>query len=138
MTTMVPPSTADLFGAAVKRREDARFITGKGLYTDDIKLHGTSYAAFVRSPYAHARIRGIDAAAAKARPGVVAVFTGKDLEGSVQPLPLAWLLPNMKIGPRRALPPDEARHVGEAARAPLPPPPDAGRAGPPPPPGALR
>src|SRR5918912_1021413 len=106
MATMVPPNTADLFGAAVKRREDARFITGKGLFTDDIKLHGTTYAP--------ARTRGIDAGGAKARAGVAAVFTGKDIEKSVQPLPVGWLLPDLKIGPRRALAPDEARHVGEA------------------------
>ena len=65
-------------GAAIVRREDQRFITGKGRYTDDISQHGQAYAYFVRSPHAHARITGIDKAAAEAMPGVLAVLTGED------------------------------------------------------------
>ena len=53
-----------VLGKAIKRREDPRFITGKGTYVDDVKLPGTTYAVFVRSPHAHARIRAIDTAAA--------------------------------------------------------------------------
>src|SRR5436309_743045 len=63
-----------LFGKSIKRREDPRFITGRGQYVDDLKLPGMMYAAFVRSPHAHARIRKIDTAAALRHPGVVAVF----------------------------------------------------------------
>ena len=70
-----------LFGKSIKRREDPRFITGRGQYVDDLKLPGMTYAAFVRSPHAHARIRKIDTAAALRHPGVVAVFTGKDMTG---------------------------------------------------------
>src|SRR5438105_605861 len=68
-----------MFGKSIKRREDPRFITGRGQYVDDLKLPGMTYAAFVRSPHAHARIRKIDTAAAKRHPGVGAVFTGKDM-----------------------------------------------------------
>src|ERR671937_85078 len=78
-----------LFGKSIKRREDPRFVTGRGQYVDDLKLPGLTYAAFVRSPHAHARIRSIDASAAKAHPGVVAVFTGKDMTG-VNSLPCGW------------------------------------------------
>ena len=65
-------------GASVKRKEDFRFITGKGRYVDDINRPGQAYAYFVRSPHAHATIDKIDASAALASPGVVAVFTGAD------------------------------------------------------------
>jgi len=64
-------------GQPVRRREDFRFITGSGQYTDDINRPGQSYAVFVRSPHAHATIRKIDAAAASTAPGVLAIFTGK-------------------------------------------------------------
>ncbi len=73
--------TDRLFGQSIKRREDPRLITGKGNYVDDVRLPGTLHAAFVRSPHAHARIRGIDATAAKKLKGVTAVYTGKDLGG---------------------------------------------------------
>ena len=66
-------------GAAVRRKEDFRFITGKGQYTDDISLPGQTHIYFVRSPHAHAKIKKIDSAAAKGMPGVVAVLTGADL-----------------------------------------------------------
>ncbi len=101
-----------LFGKAIKRREDPRFITGHGRYTDDLKLEGLTYAAFVRSPHAHARIRGIDTAAAKAHPGVVAIFTGKDMTG-VNSLPCGWLLPELKIPPHPPLATDVAQYVGD-------------------------
>ena len=66
-------------GASVKRKEDIRFITGKGRYTDDVNRPGQAHAYFVRSPHAHANIKSIDASAALASPGVVAVFTGDDI-----------------------------------------------------------
>ncbi|MGY6633448.1 MAG: aerobic carbon-monoxide dehydrogenase large subunit [Alkalilacustris sp.] len=74
-------------GCARKRVEDARFTQGKGNYVDDIKLPGMLFGDFVRSPYAHARVKSIDASAALALPGVVAVLTAKDLE----PLGLHWM-----------------------------------------------
>src|SRR5499433_1015785 len=115
-------ATAKLFGASIKRREDPRFITGKGNYTDDVKLAGMTYAAFVRSPHAHARIRSIDAAAARSHPGVVAVFTGKDMAG-VNSLPCGWdlrkeknipgVVQDLAMVPHMPLTSDTARHVGD-------------------------
>src|SRR5687768_11490619 len=101
-----------LFGKSIKRREDPRFITGQGHYTDDLKLAGMTYAAFVRSPHAHARIRSIDTGRAAKHPGVVAVFTGKDMTG-VNSLPCGWLLPDLKVPPHMPLVSDVARHVGD-------------------------
>ncbi len=77
-------------GASMKRKEDPRFITGAGNYLDDIKLSGMTFASILRSPYAHARISGIDTSAAAKMPGVVAVFTGRDMENDLNPLPCAW------------------------------------------------
>jgi carbon-monoxide dehydrogenase large subunit len=89
---------AKLFGSSIKRREDPRMITGRGVYTDDVKLPGQTYAAFVRSPHAHARVRRVDLSRAKSVHGVVAAYTGKDLAaGGVGPLPCGWLLPDLKI-----------------------------------------
>src|SRR5207245_11373215 len=111
-----------MFGKSIKRREDPRFITGRGQYVDDLKLPGMTYAAFVRSPHAHARIRKIDAAAAKRHPGVVAVFTGKDMTG-VNSLPCGWdlrkekkipgVMQDLAIVPHMPLTSDTARHVGD-------------------------
>jgi len=101
-----------LFGKSIKRREDPRFITGRGRYTDDLKLEGLTYAAFVRSPHAHARVGGIDTSAAKAHPGVVAIFTGKDMTG-VNSLPCGWLLPELKVPPHPPLATDVAQYVGD-------------------------
>ena len=70
-------------GESVRRKEDYRFLTGAGQYTDDINLANQRYAVFVRSPHAHAAIQGIDTARAEAMPGVAKVFTGKDLEGNL-------------------------------------------------------
>src|SRR5580704_15491251 len=67
-------------GASIKRSEDPRILTGAGRYVDDIKLPGMLYAAFVRSPLAHATLLSVDASAARELPGVVAVLTGADLE----------------------------------------------------------
>src|SRR5215467_13292983 len=111
-----------LFGKSIKRREDPRFITGRGQYVDDVKLPGMTYAAFVRSPHAHARIRQIDTSAAVRHPGVVAVFTGKDMAG-VNSLPCGWdlrkekkipgVMQDLAIVPHMPLTSDVARHVGD-------------------------
>ncbi|HET7886933.1 MAG TPA: xanthine dehydrogenase family protein molybdopterin-binding subunit, partial [Bradyrhizobium sp.] len=66
-------------GASVVRKEDKRFITGKGRYVDDIKLVGMTFAHFIRSPHAHAKVKGIDSSAALEMPGVIAVLTGQQL-----------------------------------------------------------
>ncbi|MDO8475148.1 MAG: xanthine dehydrogenase family protein molybdopterin-binding subunit [Candidatus Rokubacteria bacterium] len=115
-------ATARLLGASIKRREDPRFITGKGNYTDDLKLPGMTYAAFVRSPHAHAKIRKIDTAKALAYPGVVAVFTGTDMTG-VNSLPCGWdlrkdknvpgVVQDLAMVPHMPLTSDVARHVGD-------------------------
>ena len=111
-----------LFGKAIKRREDPRFITGRGQYVDDLKLPGMTYAAFVRSPHAHAKIRKIDTAAAARHPAVVAIFTGKDMAG-VNSLPCGWdlrkekkipgVMQDLAMVPHMPLTSDAARHVGD-------------------------
>ena len=86
-----------LFGASVRRREDPRLITGQATYCDDIQLANMAYAVIVRSPYAHARITSIDTSAAAAHSGVIAVYTGSDLEGHVASIPCAWLIPDSDL-----------------------------------------
>jgi carbon-monoxide dehydrogenase large subunit len=89
MATQVEETTAGLIGARMKRVEDPGMITGTAKYIDDLKLPGMAHVAILRSPYAHARIKGIDTSKAEAQPGVVAVYTGKDFE-HLPPLPCAW------------------------------------------------
>ncbi len=107
-----------MIGSTVKRREDPRLITGAGTYTDNLTLPGMVYMAILRSPHAHARIKKIDASKAKAHPGVLAVFTGEDLKnGGVNPIPVGWLLPDIKIGPHHPLAIDEVRYAGDGIAA---------------------
>jgi carbon-monoxide dehydrogenase large subunit len=115
-------------GKAVVRHEDARLTTGRGRFSDDFSADGQAYAVMVRSPHAHARILGIDAARAKAMPGVLGVFTGADCLadglGDIPHDPVPKTRYDMKLhaagggavftGPHPLLPPDRARHVGEA------------------------
>src|SRR5216110_2068615 len=89
MTTQVEETTTSVIGARMKRVEDPLLFTGAAKYLDDLKLPGMAHVAVLRSPYAHARIRGIDASRATALPGVVGVFTGRDFE-HLNPLPCAW------------------------------------------------
>src|SRR5260370_8246699 len=98
-------ATARVLGASIKRREDPRFITGKGNYTDDLKLAGMTHAVFVRSPHASAKIRKIDTAKASKAPGVVTIFTGKYMTGG-NSLPSARLPPHLNIPPHLPLPSD--------------------------------
>ena len=105
-------------GESLRRKEDYRFLTGAGQYTDDITLARQSYAVFVRSPHAHATIKGIELAAAKAMPGVVEIFTGKDVEGKMGGLPCGWLINNpdgtpMKEPPHPILAQGKVRYVGD-------------------------
>ena len=113
-------------GATVRRKEDARLVTGRGNYSDDFNLPGQAYGAAVRSPHAHARIRAIDTAAARAVPGVLAVLTSADAAADgLQRIPhLAApgtppdiVLHNrdgspVPIAPHHVLPADRVRHVG--------------------------
>ena len=108
-------------GASSKRREDVRFLTGRGRYTADIQLHGQTYAAFARSTYAHARIVSIDTKAAEAMDGVLAVFTGADF-AAVGGNPAGWLIQSrngeaMKEPKRPVLAHGKVRHVGDAYAA---------------------
>ena len=101
-------------GQAMKRKEDPRFLTGRGTYVDDLALPGMVYAAMVRSPYAHARIKSIDISRARQAPGVIAVYTGEEMQrDGVGPLPCGLLLPDMKLPPHYAIARDRVRHVGE-------------------------
>src|ERR1035441_1258212 len=86
MATTTITKTETLVGKRIRRKEDPRLITGTATYVDDIKLPGMHHACILRSPHAAARIKSIDAKAALALPGVVAVFTGADIAG-VGPVP---------------------------------------------------
>lgn len=104
-----------MIGARIKRREDPRFISGKGRFTDDIKFPGMLYAAILRSSRAHARLRKIDVSQAVALPGVVAVYTGEDLAGMVKPVPTSWYVPDSGLQAKDRIPlaVDKVRYVGE-------------------------
>lgn len=107
-------------GARVVRKEDKRFITGKGRYVDDIKLTGMTHAYFVRSPHAHAKVKRIDSSAALKMPGVIAVLTGKELvDDKVGNLICGWAITSkdgspMKMGAWPAMAPETVRFVGQA------------------------
>ncbi|MBB5753202.1 xanthine dehydrogenase family protein molybdopterin-binding subunit [Prosthecomicrobium pneumaticum] len=106
-------------GARVLRKEDKRFITGRGRYTDDMAPSKTAQAVFVRSPHAHARIVAIDTSRAKAAPGVIDVLTGADLAADkIGGLICGWMIHSkdgtpMKAGAHPAIARDVARHVGD-------------------------
>ncbi|MDE2950842.1 MAG: molybdopterin-dependent oxidoreductase [Chloroflexota bacterium] len=106
-----------MVGASVKRKEDPGLITGKGKYVGDLKLPGMCHVAFVRSPYAHAKIRGIDGSAAAAREAVVAVVTGEDLRDQYEPVPMAGGEEALANYSHLALSVDHVRHIGEAVAA---------------------
>ncbi|WP_126975959.1 xanthine dehydrogenase family protein molybdopterin-binding subunit [Frigidibacter oleivorans] len=104
-------------GAATKRREDIRFLTGRGRYTDDINLRGQAHAHFLRSDVAHGRIRSIDTAAAEAMPGVIKVFTAADF-ASAGGLPCGWQVTDrfgqpMQEPKHPILADGKVRHVGD-------------------------
>ena len=108
-------------GASPKRREDNRFLTGKGRYTDDINLQNQCFAVFVRSQVAHGKINGIDTSEAEDMPGVLAIFTGEDF-AEVGGNPAGWLIHSrngepMKEPKRPVLAHGKVRHVGDAYAA---------------------
>ena len=111
--------TAQLVGAAVRRKEDYRFITGNGHYTDDINRPGQTYAYFLRSPHAHAKIKSLSIEPARASKGVLAVLTGKDLAADkIGGLICGWMIHSkdgspMKAGAHPALAVDTVRYVGD-------------------------
>ena len=104
-------------GQRVKRTEDPRLIKGLAHYVDDIRLPDTLHVAFVRSIYAHARINGVDAGEALKAPGVVAVFTGKDVSEKIGPVPCASALPELKVPDHRVLATDKVYFVGHPIAA---------------------
>jgi carbon-monoxide dehydrogenase large subunit len=110
---------APLIGARIARKEDYRFLTGAGQYTDDVTLPRQTYAAFVRSPHAHAKIKSVNTAKAKGAPGVLAVYTGEDIAAAkLGGLPCGWLITDvngqpMKEPPYPVLAQGKVRHVGE-------------------------
>ncbi|MEJ6398624.1 xanthine dehydrogenase family protein molybdopterin-binding subunit [Yoonia sp. 208BN28-4] len=115
------PKDHDGIGADTKRREDVRFLTGRGKYTDDIQIAGQVHACFVRSDVAHGEIVSIDSFAAEAMPGVLAVFTGADF-AEVGGNPAGWLINSrdgepMKEPKRPVLAHGKVRHVGDAYAA---------------------
>jgi aerobic carbon-monoxide dehydrogenase large subunit len=107
-------------GAAVRRKEDQRFITGKGRYTDDVNRSGQCHAYFLRSPHAHARIKSIDSKAATTMPGVLGVLTGAELAADkIGNLICGWMITSkdgspMKMAPHPALAHGKANYVGDA------------------------
>ena len=106
-------------GESLKRKEDYRFLTGAGQYTDDVVLAAQSHAVFVRSPHAHAKINSINVEAAKAAPGVLGVFTGADVAAdNINGLPCGWLITStdgqpMKEPPHPILAQGKVRYVGD-------------------------
>ncbi|MGB9177632.1 MAG: glyceraldehyde dehydrogenase subunit alpha [Pyrinomonadaceae bacterium] len=104
-------------GQRVKRTEDPRLIQGLGHYVDDIRLPDTLHVAFVRSIYAHARIASVDVSEAQNAPGVVAVYTGRDIAEKIGPVPCASALPDLKVPDHRALATDKVYFVGHPIAA---------------------
>lgn len=100
-------------GARVKRVEDPRFLTGEAKYLADLQSPGTVHAAFVRSPYAHARISRIDTTEARALPGVLAIYTAEDLS-NLPPLVSGLPIEGLKPTPQTVLAKEKVRFVGEA------------------------
>lgn len=116
---MNAPRNASGMGASQARKEDFRFITGQGRYTDDIRLPDQAHAVFVRSPHAHARILSVDISAALEAPGVIGVLTGADVEAEgLNPMPSAWDTRSKdgspaRIGRRPALVSSKACYAGD-------------------------
>jgi aerobic carbon-monoxide dehydrogenase large subunit len=114
MTATAQSPAAEL-GRARTRKEDARLVTGQTSWTDNLVLPGMLHMAFVRSPYAHAKIVSVDVSAAKEVPGVVAAFSGADFAAEQGSLPCAWpVTPDIVIPPHPPMATDEVRYVGEA------------------------
>ena len=114
MTATVDAPAAEV-GRARLRKEDAKLITGQTNWTDNIRLPGMLHMAFVRSPFAHAKITRVDLSGALAQPGVIAAFSGADLAAEQGSLPCAWpVTPDIVIPPHPPMAVDEVRYVGEA------------------------
>ena len=110
---MTEAAASTYIGQPLRRREDFKFITGKGRYVDDIKVPGMLHMAMLRSPHAHAVIKRIDLAAAKAAPGVRVALSGADLVGKIGPIVPNWIMPGTKVPERPVVAIDRVRFVGE-------------------------
>src|SRR5262249_12594677 len=108
---------AKFVGQSVKRTEDPRLIQGLAHYVDDIKLPDTLHAVFLRSIYAHARIKSVDTTEAGKVPGVVAIYTGKDVSAKIGAVPCAAALPELKVPDHRVLATNKAYFVGHPIAA---------------------
>src|SRR5262249_42881366 len=108
-------------GAPLPRREDARLLTGRGTFVDDLEMPGVVHAAMVRSPHAHARIVRVDAEAARALPGGLPVVTAADIADIQKPWPARIPSPvpgtTLRHGAHYTLPPQKVSHVGEVVAA---------------------
>ena len=113
---MAATETQTWIGTSVPRKEDRKLLTGQGSFVDNMTLPGMVFMAVVRSPYAHAKIAGVDTRAARKAPGVVAAFSGHDLAGDWKSsLPTAWLpTEETKAPPHFPLASDKARYAGDA------------------------
>src|SRR5215469_18701940 len=110
---MTETTTLTYIGQPLRRREDFKFITGKGRYVDDIKIAGMLHLAILRSPHAHAVIKRVDLAAAKAAAGVRVALSGADLAGKIGPIVPNWIMPGTKVPNRPVVAVDRVRFVGE-------------------------
>jgi aerobic carbon-monoxide dehydrogenase large subunit len=108
-------------GAPIPRREDARLLTGRGTFVDDLEMPGVAHAAMLRSRHAHARVRRIDTTAARALPGVLAIVTAADVDDIQKPWPARMPSPvpgtSVRHGVRHTLPRDKVRYAGEVVAA---------------------
>ena len=110
---MTETTTLTYIGQPLRRREDFKFITGKGRYVDDIKIAGMLHLAILRSPHAHAVIKRVDLAAAEAAAGVRLALSGADLAGKIGPIVPNWIMPGTKVPNRPVVAVDRVRFVGE-------------------------
>src|SRR6476661_8778236 len=106
-----PP--APYVGQPLRRREDFRFVTGKGRYVDDVKLPGMLHMAILRSPHAHAIIKRVDMSEATGAPGVRLALSGADLSGKLGAIVPNWIIPGTKVPHRPVVAIDRVRFVGE-------------------------
>ncbi len=104
-------------GKAYQRKQDPRFLTGRGVYTDDIEIPGMLYGAILGSSHAHARIKHVDISAATKLPGVIAVLTGEQAARMSEPLPPVIALPGMRLNSCHAVAADKVRYMGEPVAA---------------------
>src|SRR5216683_951500 len=123
MTSEQAQQRGGYIGQPLRRREDVRFVQGKGRYVDDVMLPGTAWCAFVRSPHAHARVRSVSTRSAAARPGVLLTLTAEDWARAghgeltvVHPMPFGDGRP-MNCAPRPAFARDKVHHVGDIVAA---------------------